>query len=79
MIRQVYRRYIINIISIGAAIKHSSPVIIHLNGSLVGNPNFAQYASNSCYWVDTSVPNVEIYKGQIHINKRIKWDYSEDE
>ena len=43
-------------ISISCALKYISPCIIYLvkNTTLSGNPNFAQYATNSCSWLDTS-------------------------
>ncbi len=61
---------VINIISLNAAIKHTSPVIIYivLNGTLVGNPNFTQYASNSCSWVDTAATTLTVTS-----NNQILW------
>jgi hypothetical protein len=51
---------IINIISLGASLKHNSPCIIYLilNGTLTGNPNFAQYGSTSSSWVDTTATGI---------------------
>lgn len=51
---------VINLVSICGAIKHTSPGSIYLikNGSLVGNPNFQQYATNSCSYYDTAATTV---------------------
>lgn len=51
---------VINLLSVNAAIKHTSPVILYLikNGNLVGNPNFTAYASNSCSAWDTAATSV---------------------
>ena len=47
---------VIKLISVGAAIKHTSPVIIYLfrNATLTGSPNFSAYSATSCSYVDTS-------------------------
>lgn len=47
---------VINLLSVMGAIKHTSPVIYYLirNGSLTGNPSFANYASNSCSSYESS-------------------------
>lgn len=51
---------VINLLSVSGALKHTSPTIFYLikNGSLVGNPNFAQYTAASCSWVDSSATTV---------------------
>lgn len=47
---------VVNLLSITAAIKHTSPVIIYLikNATLLGNPNFVDYSSTSCTKWDTA-------------------------
>lgn len=51
---------VINIRTISGALKHTSPCIFYLikNGSLAGNPNFSQYSTSSCSYVDTSATTV---------------------
>ena len=51
---------VINILSITGACKHTSPVIIYLikGGTLAGNPNFSQSATDSCALVDTAATTV---------------------
>ena len=51
---------VINLLSVSGALKHTSPTIFYLikNGSLVGNPNFTSYATNSCSHWDTSATEV---------------------
>lgn len=45
-----------NTLSIMAAVKHTSPVIIYLikNATLLGNPNFTSYSSTSCTTFDNT-------------------------
>lgn len=45
---------VINLISISAAVKHTQPVTIYVirNATLVGNPNFSQYSTESCSYYD---------------------------
>jgi len=56
---------VVNIMSISAALKHTSPCIIYLilNAILVGNPNFTQYATNSCTAWDTSATTCTFVSG----------------
>ena len=51
---------VINLKTVSAALKHTSPCIFYLikNGTLAGNPNFTQYATNSCSYVDTAATTV---------------------
>lgn len=52
----VANQSVVNMLSITAALKHTSPCIIYLvrNGSLVGNPNFAEFANQSSTLWDTA-------------------------
>jgi VCBS repeat-containing protein len=47
---------VINIVSLSAALKANQPCTIYLikNATLVGNPNFSSYATNSCSTSDTA-------------------------
>jgi hypothetical protein len=47
---------VVNVISLSAALKHTSPCIIYLvkNADLVGNPNFQDRSANSCTSWDTA-------------------------
>jgi hypothetical protein len=51
---------VVNLLSVSAAIKHTSPVVIYVirNGTLTGSPNFAQYSTNSCTYYDTAATAV---------------------
>jgi len=51
---------VINLLSVAGAIKHTSPVIYYLirGGTLTGNPNFQDLASNSCSAYDTAATTV---------------------
>jgi hypothetical protein len=51
---------VINLLAVMGAIKHTSPVIFYVirNGTLTGNPNFSNYATNSCSDVDSSATTV---------------------
>lgn len=51
---------VINILSVAAALKHTSPCIIYLikNGTLAGNPSFSSYATNSASLIDTAATTV---------------------
>jgi hypothetical protein len=51
---------VVNLLSVSGAIKHSSPVILYLvkNGTLAGNPSFADYSTTSCTTWDTSATTV---------------------
>ncbi len=61
---------VINILSATAALKHTSPCIFYLirNGALAGNPNFSQYATDSCSAVDTAATTVTVSS-----NDQILW------
>ena len=61
---------VINIISASGALKHTSPCIFYLikNGSLVGNPNFASYATGSCSLFDSTATTVTVSN-----NTQILW------
>lgn len=54
--RGLSNQSVINVISISASLKHTSPCIIYIirNATLAGNPNFAPYTSYSCSILDTS-------------------------
>lgn len=56
---------VINILSVGGALKHTSPCIFYLikNGDLAGNPNFASISTNSCSLQDTSATTVTYSTG----------------
>lgn len=47
---------VINLLSISGAMEGNSPATIYIlrSATLVGNPNFSQYSTNSCSYVDTS-------------------------
>lgn len=47
---------VINLLSVTAAIKHTSPVVIYVirNATLTGSPNFTQYDTTSCSYVDSA-------------------------
>lgn len=49
-----------NIVSVAGAIKHTNPVIYYMikNGTLGGNPNFADYSTQSAMTVDTTATTV---------------------
>ncbi len=51
---------VINLLSVTGAIKHTSPVIYYLikGGTLAGNPNFQDLATNSCSCWDTAATTV---------------------
>jgi hypothetical protein len=53
---------VIKLLSISGAVKHTSPVIFYLfrNATLAGSPNFAQYATSSCSYYDTSATTCTI-------------------
>jgi hypothetical protein len=53
---------VINLLSITAAVKHTSPVVIYLfkNATLAGSPNFTAQASSSCSYVDTAATTCTI-------------------
>jgi len=61
---------VIELLSVSCAIKHTSPVTLYLirNGSLTGNPNFSQYASESCSYYDTAATAVTF-----STNDQIMW------
>lgn len=61
---------VINIQSVNAALKHTSPTIFYLirNASLVGNPNFSSYDTNSCSLKDNSATTVTVTN-----NNQIIW------
>jgi hypothetical protein len=56
---------IINLLSASGALKHTSPCVFYLikNGTLAGNPNFAQLASTSCSLWDTAATTVSYSSG----------------
>jgi hypothetical protein len=56
---------VINLLAVMGAIKHSSPVVLYLirGGTLAGNPNFVQLASNSCSVYDVSATTVTYSTG----------------
>lgn len=51
---------VVNLVSMGAALKHTSPCIFYLikNGTLGGTPNFAALSSNSVCTIDTAATTV---------------------
>ncbi len=51
---------VINLISVSAALKHTSPCIIYLvkNGTLAGTPNFTDHSTSSCSSWDTAATTV---------------------
>lgn len=61
---------VVHVVSISAAIKHTSPVIIYLikSGVLAGNPNFSDYSSDSSTVFDNSATTVTISN-----NSQILW------
>ena len=61
---------VINILSVTGALKHTSPCVFYLlrNATLAGNPNFAQYATDSCSAVDTAATTATISS-----NDQIVW------
>lgn len=78
---------VINIISLSAALKSNNPCIIYIvrNGSLVGNPNFAQYASTSCSAFDNSATQVTfssnnqlIWSGHLGDTGQIDHDFNNE-
>lgn len=52
----------INLLSISAALKHTSPCIIYIirGGVLSGNPNFTQQDADSCALIDTAATTVAV-------------------
>jgi hypothetical protein len=56
---------VINLVSVTAALKHTSPCIIYLirGGTLVGNPNFQALSTNSCSVWDTAATTVTYSTG----------------
>ena len=60
---------VINLLSISGAIKHTSPVIYYLikNGTLTGNPNFTEYATDSCSAYDTAATGIT------YTNEKLIW------
>lgn len=56
---------VINLISATGALKHSSPCVFYLirGGTLTGNPNFQQLASNGCGYWDTAATTVTYSTG----------------
>ena len=58
----VTNQSVINIISTSGALKHTQPCVFYIikNGTLTGNPNFSQYATDSCSYVDTSATTVSV-------------------
>ena len=61
---------VINLLSVSAAIKHTSPVIIYVirNAVLAGNPNFQTFATDSCSLWDTAATTCTVGSGS-----RIMW------
>lgn len=53
---------VVNLLSISAALKHTQPCNFYLikNGVLSGNPNFANYATDSVCWYDTAATTVAL-------------------
>jgi hypothetical protein len=51
---------VIKLLSVAAAIKHTSPVVIYLlrNATLAGSPNFTSFSSTSCSYIDTATTTV---------------------
>jgi hypothetical protein len=56
---------VINLLSVAGALKHTSPCIFYLirNGTLAGNPNFAQISTNSCSVWDSAATTVTYSTG----------------
>ena len=56
---------VVNLLSVTGALKHTSPCIFYLikNGSLAGNPNFAELATNSATAWDTAATVVTYSSG----------------
>jgi len=56
---------VINMLNVSGALKHTSPCIFYLikNGTLAGNPNFQQLASNSVSYWDTAATTVTYSTG----------------
>jgi len=53
---------VVNLISVSGAVEHNSPAVYYLfkNATLVGNPNFQDYASTSCTSWDTAATTCTI-------------------
>lgn len=51
---------VIELISISGAVKHTQPVSFYIikNGTLGGSPNFVQFSSSSCTYIDTTATSV---------------------
>ena len=73
---------------VGAAIKHTSPVVIYLfkNATLTGSPNFSQHASTSCSYVDYSATacsissnNQLIWSGPLGDTGNIEWSFEDQD
>ena len=58
---------VVYLMSISAAVKHTQPVVVYIikNAVLVGNPNFAQYAPESCTYLDTTATGVTFNNNQL--------------
>lgn len=56
----VANQVVVNLISIAAALKHTSPCIFYVvkNGTLAGNPSFTSYSSTLCSLYDTAATTV---------------------
>lgn len=61
---------VVHIISVSAAIKHTSPVVIYLikNGTLAGNPSFSDYSTDSSTCFDNSATTITVSN-----NSQILW------
>lgn len=78
---------VVNLLSITAAIKHTSPVIIYLikNATLLGNPNFTNYSSTSCTMWDTasttctySDNNQVVWSGSLGETGQISFEFADE-
>lgn len=78
---------VVNLLSITAAIKHTSPVIIYLikNATLLGNPNFTNYSSTSCTMWDTAATtctysdnNQVVWSGSIGETGQISFEFADE-
>jgi hypothetical protein len=76
---------VIKILDVGAAIKHTSPVVIYIfrNATLTGSPNFSQYHTTSVSYVDTSATAASIsnnsqlmWAGPIGDTGNIEWGFN---
>lgn len=58
---------VVYLLSISAALKHTQPAVVFIikNATLTGNPNFTQYATESCTYLDTAATGVTFVNNQL--------------